>query len=55
MSKKRRKVKGLGCIRDLSGDLSNLRLRESRIEEMCCRKAEMGSILELSFRDYFGK
>ena len=53
MQENRRNVKGYGCITDLSGDLSNLRLKESRIKEMCWWNAIMVSILDLSFRGDF--
>ena len=55
MHKKRRNLKGSGCMGDLKGDLSNIRLREGGIEEMCCQTAIIVSILELSFRGGFGR
>ncbi len=54
MQENRRNVRGYGCIRDLSVDLSNLKLKRDTIEEMCTSNAGMVSYLKLSFRGDFG-
>ena len=46
MQKNRRKVKENGCTMDLNEDLSNLRLKESTIEDVCWLKSGIVSLKE---------
>ncbi len=55
VQKKRRNLKGMGCIGEMSGDCDNLKLKRGRIEEISCSNAGMVSILGLSFREGFGE
>ena len=54
MHKKRRNLKGSGCIREMNRSFCDMRLREVKSGEVRSRNAVIVEDLELSFGGVFG-